>query len=342
MVHECRRNVRADGVTADDCKSCSQRQPLLTFFDRVAVVNLRRRPDRLHSLQEELRLKGWPFATPEVVDAVDGNVVPAPPGFVSGGGAWGCLRSHTGVLERAIQDGVKALLVIEDDLALRYSFAADAAAFLSNVPADWEMLLLGGQFVGRDGSQVKQVVSPGVLRVAGVERTHCYAVRGRALRELYRAWCGATRHCDHVMGPLQRNWNCYAPDPFLAGQARGKSDISGADNPLKFWQPPLGTEPVLVLDCDCPTVDALRSLGVHTGHCRDATGVDKGLVGPLTDPKLTRWLWDLQWEVVSEGGLTLGLWRPDLDAADLANQVRRCWKGPVRVVAGVGDLRGEA
>ena len=56
---------------------------LKNYFDRVVVVNLKRRPDRLACLKTALRDCSWPFQQPIVFDAVDGNVVPCPHGWLS-------------------------------------------------------------------------------------------------------------------------------------------------------------------------------------------------------------------------------------------------------------------
>jgi hypothetical protein len=151
------------------------------------------------------------------------------------------------------------------------------------------------------------------------------------LRDLYAIWCSHTTqtHCDHIMGPLQGRYKVYAPEPFVFGQAHSVSDISGTVNPAKFWQPPDGKEPVLVLHCPAAVVAELRDYGVHTGYDRDpVTDLDRGLVEVFRsgdDGRLKKWIDDLQWECVSEEDTVLGLWHPE--ATD--KQVRRCWSGKV-------------
>ena len=55
------------------------------FFDRVVVINLKRRPDRLRNILAELKERSWPFIHPEVFNAVDGNKVPVPKDWQDGG-----------------------------------------------------------------------------------------------------------------------------------------------------------------------------------------------------------------------------------------------------------------
>jgi GR25 family glycosyltransferase involved in LPS biosynthesis len=81
-------------------------------FDRVVLINLARRSDRLATFRAELERVKWPFKEPQIFEAIDGGSgrVPCPAFFKQGGGAWGCRQSHISVLERAIQDGVRHLL----------------------------------------------------------------------------------------------------------------------------------------------------------------------------------------------------------------------------------------
>lgn len=290
------------------------------YFDRVVLINLKRRPERYAATMKMIEeMKDWPFPMPERFEAIDAEKIPTPIGWPDGGGAWGCMQSHRQVLERAMMDGVENLLVLEDDVVFVENFAKQVVAFMQQVPDDWEQIMFGGQLFGNSKNEQ---VKPGIIRVADCHRTHCYAVRGQYMRDLYSKWCSSYGHCDHVMGPLQRDRMVYAPDPFIAGQREGWSDISGADNPAKLWVAPDSREPIYwVKSKERRAVEELRRSGYHGGRNRNPQGIDIGLdkivkstaTEEVKIKRLQAWITMVQWEArAMTPAHKAMLWHPDI------------------------------
>lgn len=334
-VFTCDHPATADQVTLADCQVCryGPHNPpppgLAAAFDRVYLINLATRVDRLTAFRRRQEVQDWPLAAPILFPAIAGDVVGVPSYFSQGGGAWGCLRSHISILERCLMDGVDSVLVLEDDVEWMSDTWRRLEVFLSAAPPDWSQLMLGGQHI-----QPPMPIRDGVVRVTNCQRTHAYALRGPAIRSLLRTWYTSSVHCDWVMGnDWQRGWPVYAPDPFLFGQSGGKSDISGRLQNASYWNPPTNA-PVVVLTAPPGVARQLRTHGFHMGFRRGADGYDYGLsriVGAgLVVDQLRDWLATLLWEVASMEGRVTCVWHPAV-SADLVRQVHG---GPVLAVAG--------
>jgi hypothetical protein len=195
------------------------------------MINLKRRPDRLQAVQQEMRYKGWPFPKPTIVAAVDGSKVGVPYGWVVGEGAWGCLETWRGVLRKAIMDDVKSILCFEDDITFSNDIASRVKTFLATVP-DWDCLFFGGQHM-----IPPTPVSEGIVKCNGTTRTHAFALRGRMINDLYKKWSSRESwgHCDHTLAHFSASYKTYAPTPFIIGQVGGMSDICNGKTTTNYW-----------------------------------------------------------------------------------------------------------
>lgn len=251
----------------------------MTMFDRIALINLDKRMDRLGAFKA--KISPYPILHDYVrYRAVHGDTVTVPGFFVSGGGAWGCRQSHLRILEDAMLDGINVLLVFEDDVRFVANFEAKLKKFLADVPDDWEGLMIGGQ---NHGPPPGHTGVSGIVRSINTQRTHAYVVRGLpAMQDLYRLWARCDRHIDHWFGQWQQRHQVYQPDPFLCGQDATTSDISGRNDTIRFWggnAPDAKDFPLTMLVSDRSTAEVIRNYGFHFGNNRDKlTGRDNGLI----------------------------------------------------------------
>ncbi len=194
------------------------------FFDKVILINLKRRPDRLKYALGELERINWPFNPPELIEGVDGQLQNLPIGFVGGHGAYGCNLSHVKALELAIKDGTENLLILEDDIVFESNFLEGVNHFLSNLPINWDIMMFGGNhFIP------PEIISDGICRCKSTGLTHAYAIRRPIMEKMLQKWRDALTYTDIIFAQEQAHYKVYGPDPFIVSQNKLlPSDISMA------------------------------------------------------------------------------------------------------------------
>lgn len=193
------------------------------------VINLDRSPSRLASVTAELGRAGVAFTR---FAATDGALADRGGAEVSPWGRHfatdsmlGCALSHVRLWRHVRDAGLPAALIMEDDVLLAPRFATRLRAVLRQVPADYDVLLLGYFELGaaalagvvrsltgrRPGPVSDRVCTP--VWPAGF---HCYVVSAQGARKLASA--RAAFHID-VQVSAMRGLNLYAATPPLASQA---------------------------------------------------------------------------------------------------------------------------
>ena len=205
---------------------------LTEIFERVYVINLERRRERLASFLE--RLPGnWPFRYPERREAIAGNSSPPPRWWKGGNGAWGCYRTHLSILEECLNQDIHSVLILEDDAVCVENFREKTERFFAHLPDDWEMVYLGGQHI-QQNQRLPRKLNEWVYRPFNVNRCHCYGFRGRRMLELayrhlndFSNW-NVAHHIDHYLGELHKvmETGLYVPREWLVAQSEGQSDIT--------------------------------------------------------------------------------------------------------------------
>lgn len=153
--------------------------PFAAYFDRVAVINLPTRPDRLRSVKTEIAKLGIPQETLEVPEAP----MPADDGGFPSRGVYGNYLSHLSILKAALASGTRRLLVLEDDAI--FSRAAQNRGrqqmILQDVEGqEWAMWFLGHKLRSELKNSPKGVI-PNTMEF---HWAHAYAVHHDSLAEL--------------------------------------------------------------------------------------------------------------------------------------------------------------
>lgn len=227
------------------------------IWDRICVLNLRKRPDRLNEVAHELGKWDKGDTPVNIFTAIDGTEQAIPSHWTAGAGAYGCKLSHCAVLREALQDGIRHLLVLEDDIILRQGFTKKLEEFLARVPDDYAGFMLGGQH-----HFLPKKISSGIVRCWNTQRTHAYSANRGYMKDLLALWQSPELgdHIDHVVGQAQKLHKIYAPDPFLIGQRRSRSDVSLQTPDTQYWIKPSGEEKIVISPHGKAKTDPRQSL----------------------------------------------------------------------------------
>lgn len=178
------------------------------FFDRIVVINLPERKDRLIEVTEEMDKYNIPF---ELVD-----------GIKCDNGAEGLRQTVENIFVESIEVGHKRILIFEDDCL----FVHDPTEVMNNavkeLPENWHILYLGAQCI--NGFKRRQ--SSALLQLDNAYATHAWGLSLQGMKEIISA--GLEAPIDNsIVSTIQPLQQCFITYPLLATQRAGESNIGG-------------------------------------------------------------------------------------------------------------------
>lgn len=119
-----------------------------TYFDKIFIINLHYRGDRLEPLLKRLEDNG--ITNYKVIDGYVGDMfkrVNFARMFSFKHNALGCLFSHLRCMHEAIHNEYERILILEDDVLLHKDFNNQFDTIIGGVDEDWDLLYLGHQTI---------------------------------------------------------------------------------------------------------------------------------------------------------------------------------------------------
>lgn len=224
-------------------------------FDQVYCLNLKKRVDRWAQCIEQFDKQGIDVVR---FGAIDGNLLSKEilqniqhknksnvshlPGHV------GCNLSHLSILKHATEQQYDNILVLEDDAVLHPEFCAMFKKYYQQLPNDWIMCYLGGNYLevdprsgrtnGRPGPAQGQMVTDNIRQCRNLFTTTGYILNKEGIKICLKGL--ELNNCavavDEYYVKLQSVHNIYIFEPRLVYQRPGHSDILNGFRDYKTMQ----------------------------------------------------------------------------------------------------------
>jgi len=181
---------------------------------KIVVINLKERTDKKKYIQDTFQKKNIKYEFFEAQKHKNPKR--------------GCLESHLNVIQKALAQNYKKLLIFEDDVKFIGSFNQ-----LKVPPNDWDMLYLGGtvhRVVNRDHSKYPRVMT---------WTTHAYFInleRPELISEIQKVKDYDGEIDRYYLEKIHPHYKAYMCDPMIAIQKEGYSDIENQEVSYDFMQ----------------------------------------------------------------------------------------------------------
>ena len=223
-----------------------------TYFDRIYVLNLDRRPDRWLAMKKSLDKLG--IYNYERFSATDGSLSPHYHEWkhysrmpltrhelikykrkaIGSAGSWAILKASYRMLRDAKERGFKRILVLQDDLLFHKNFLEEFAKMPNYIKEDWKLLYLGAtQHNWQRVLQSKHFYYP----AGTADGAFAVGIDGSIFDELMKEIIKFNMPFDS--GPLRTLqerylYNCYVLDPNLIIADIRDSDLRHSRDLMTF------------------------------------------------------------------------------------------------------------
>jgi GR25 family glycosyltransferase involved in LPS biosynthesis len=180
------------------------------YFDKVVVINLDRRTDRMEKLVPQLERLGIEYERHSAVDGKELGIDPISAGTMS----------HVQVLKK-YQD--KKILVLEDDAQFVDDFNEKFEEVMQTLPNNWDIFYLGA-LLPKDTGKVTPVNQHWTRQVM-TTGSQAYCINPARTRHFTDNLDGYEWYIDIGLRVFAENFNPYIAQPNLVTQFPSYSDL---------------------------------------------------------------------------------------------------------------------
>lgn len=196
---------------------------LFERFDKVYLINLDRRPDRLEKFNNEV-LK-YDLGTFERISAVDGyNLNISEYNTNLNNGELGLILTNLQIIKDAKDKNYKTILIIEDDCYFTDEIM-NIQNYFNYLPEDWDLLYMGGNHNLHMNAPPPIYINEKVCRLHSTFTTHFVGIKSSIFESILSEFSMKNQPLDVLYTDLQKKFNVYSFYPAIAKQIIDFSDI---------------------------------------------------------------------------------------------------------------------
>jgi hypothetical protein len=182
------------------------------FFNRICLINLEKREDRLLESVKQFEEYNIPF---ELITAIEHS-----------NGAEGLRYTMINLLNDSLIANCEHILVFEDDFNIvEPSFNEVMEKVVEQLPKDYLICYFGSQLT----TPISHFHSPNLIPVINAYATHAWCISKKGM-ELILASDLQAPIDNHIVAQIQLKYGgCYQTYPLLCGQLEGFSDIGKSE-----------------------------------------------------------------------------------------------------------------
>lgn len=212
--------------------------PNLSYFDKTVVLNVDKRYKSQEYISSELNRHGvknlsfFVVGDGQILEKDKYDKVNEQPStaWLNGGfsklhNSYNAFLSYKDIIKQAKSEGVKNLLLFEDDIEFRANSEAllhiTLNMFIKNMLPAFDLLYLGANHTWAK----TKIITPNILQVFGSVCWHAIAVNERLFDEIL-TW-PIEKPIDDKAKELHWKYNCYAIWPSIVIQKPGFSNVEG-------------------------------------------------------------------------------------------------------------------
>lgn len=199
---------------------------LFDRFDKVFLINLKRRKDRLDFFQSQV--DKFDLGNFEVVEAVDTSnesnrnkrMMP---------GAYGLIETNIKIFEKSIEENYETICIIEDD-CMFLDEINNVEYYYNYLPQDWDMLYYGCNHNYHAPNFPRPImINEHVLKLQHSHSAHFVVIKKTMYEKIKSFICNFHGPLDVMYVKFQLENNVYSFNPNLTTQKPGFSDIELVD-----------------------------------------------------------------------------------------------------------------